>query len=71
MELDNQQYCIAYKYRHLIKFLDMNSQKITSIMDLKDLYFSDAHNNLLLLNEKDLLIVGSYNLLIIDIQKKK
>ena len=39
LELDNQQYCIAYKYRHLIEFLDMKSQEITSIMNLKDFYF--------------------------------
>ena len=71
LELDNQQYCIAYKYDHLIKFLDMKSQKITSIMDLKKFYFSDAHNHLLLMNERDLFIAGSDTLLIIDIQKKE
>ena len=40
-------------------------------MDLKDFYFSHAHNHLLLMNERDLFIAGSDILLIIDIQKKE
>ena len=39
IELDNKKYCIALKYRHQIRFLDMNSKKITSIMDLKNFFF--------------------------------
>ena len=66
-ELDDKEYCISFKYSHLIKFLDMNSQKITGIIKLNDFYFSQSHNEILLMNKKDLLAAGHNNIIIIDI----
>ena len=31
-ELDNKQYCIALEFTHIIKFLDMNSEKVIGII---------------------------------------
>ena len=69
-EINNHQYCISLRYNKSIKFLDMNSKKITKIINL-NLYFSDSHNQFLLMNEKDLFVSGQKSICIIDIQQKE
>ena len=70
VELDNNQYIISMKYNNMIQFLDMNSQKIIDIIKC-DNNFTDAKNELILMNNNDLLVSENQSIIIIDINKKK
>ena len=70
IELDNNQYIIALKYKKEIQFLDMNSKKITKSIAI-NISFSDSKNQMLLMNKNDLLVAGNKNIIIIDIIKKE
>ena len=70
IELGNKEYCLALEYAQKIQFLDMNSKKITENINC-NIYFSDSHNSLLLMNNNDLLVAGQEEILIIDVHKKK
>jgi len=71
-ELDDKQYCLAFKYNDLIKFLDWNKKAITSVIKFeKNFSFSDSKNQLLLMNKNDLLVIGQKNIIIIDTNNKE
>ena len=69
-EINNLQYCIYVKYANEIRFLDMNSKKITKTIYL-DVYHSDSYNKFLLMNEKDLFFLGINSISIIDVHQKE
>ena len=69
IELNNNQYIICFKYEHMIQFLDMNSKKIIKI--IKWDFFSYFKNNMILMNENDLFLLGKNKIAILDIQKKE
>ena len=68
-ELDNNQYCISLKYSKKVQFLDMNLKIIINEIQIGS-YFSDSKNQLLLMNEKDLFVLGKEEIFIIDAQKE-
>ena len=71
-ELDEKQYCLSFKYKKLIKFLDWNKKQITGTIRFEDDFWSSqSKNQLLLMDKKDLLVAGQINIIIIDIQKKE
>jgi hypothetical protein len=70
-ELDDNQYCIIFKYNNLIRFLDWNKKEITSTIKFDNFWISDSINQLLLMNKNDLLVAGQTNIIIIDTQKKE
>jgi len=71
-ELDDKQYCIAFGFNHLIKFLDWNKKEITEVIKFENnFYFSDSKNQLLLMNKNDLLVIGQKNIIIIDTKNKE
>ena len=71
VELDDNQYCVCFRYDNLIKFLDMNLKNITSKIEFKlnNFHITLSKNQLILINNNDLLLAGDKNLYIIDIQK--
>ena len=73
VELDDNQYCVSFCYRNLIKFLNMNLKNITSKIEfeLNYIHITSSKNQLILINNNDLLLAGDKNLYIIDIQKKE
>ena len=74
-ELDDKQYCLFFKLEKLIKFLDWNKKKITHTIKIKNNNdpFStiSPKNQLLLINERDLFVVGEKHISIIDIKNKE
>jgi WD40 repeat protein len=70
-ELDNNQYCISLKYSGLIEFLDMNSKKIIKTIQCENFFTTDKNNQLLLMNKKDLFVIGKESIKIVDIRKKE
>ena len=70
-ELDNKQYCITLEFSRMIKFLDMNSKKVTNIIKLEKFPISDTKTQLLKMNKNDLFVAGDKKIMIIDIQKKE
>ena len=71
-ELDDKQYCIAFEYEKLIKFLDWNKKEITGVIKFGDnFYCSDSKNQLLIMNKNDLFVVGAKEIFIIDINNKE
>ena len=71
-ELDDNQYCLSFKYKKLIKFLDWNKKEITKTIKFDDnFYSSDSKNQLLLMNNNDLFVIGAKNIIIIDIKNKE
>ena len=53
----------------MIQFLDMDSKKIIKI--IKWDFFSNFKNNMILMNENDLFLLGKNKIAILDIQKKE
>ena len=70
VELDNNEYIIAFKYDKIIQFLNMKSKTITKTIKCY-FFFSDSQNNMLLMNKNDLFLLGSQEIFILDIQKKE
>ena len=70
-EIDNNQYCIALKFNNLLQFLDMNLNQITATIQCSSFYFSESKNKLLLMNKKDLFLIGKYEIVLVDIKKKQ
>jgi len=71
-ELDDKQYCIAFQFNRLIKFLDWNKKAIISVIKFENNFsFSDSKNQLLLMNKNDLLVIGQKNIIIIDTKSKE
>ena len=71
-ELDDNQYCLSFKFIKLIKFLDWNKKEITKTIKFDDnFYSSDSKNQLLLMNKNDLFAIGSKNIIIIDTKCKE
>ena len=68
-EIGNNQFAFAFKYKYTLQFFDMNSKKITKI--LQYFSFSDSTNGLILMNNKDLLVAGQSSIYIVDIEKKE
>ena len=55
----------------MIKFLDMNSKKITGVIKKDNFPISDTKTQLLKMNKNDLFVAGNKKIMIIDIQKKE
>lgn len=71
-ELDDNQYCLSFKFKKLIKFLDWNKKEITKTIKFDDnFYSSDSKNQLLLMNKNDLFAIGAKNIIIIDTKCKE
>ena len=70
VELDDNQYCVSFRFEQLIKFLDMNLKNITHVINTNKIFSSDSKNQIFLMNKNDLLLAGNGNILIIDVQKK-
>ena len=70
IELNNNQYIICFQYHKMVQFLDMNSKKITNIIHY-DFSFSSFKDNMILMNENDLFLLGKDKIAILDIQKKE
>ena len=71
-ELDDKQYCLSFKYEHLIKFLDWDKKKIISTIKIDELFaFTYSANQLHLINKKDLFLIGESKITIIDTKKKE
>jgi len=73
-ELDNNQYCLFFKYEGFIKFLDWNKKKKTGTIKIKNnlsLLSIPSEKQLLLINERDLFVIGSKNIIIIDTKNKE
>ena len=70
-EIDNNKYCIALKFNDLLQFLDMNLNKITGTIECSSFSFSESKNKLLLMNKKDLFLIGKYDIVLVDIKKKQ
>jgi hypothetical protein len=70
VELDDNQYCVSFRFEQLIKFLDMNLKNITHVINTNKIFSSDSKNQIFLMNKNDLLLAGKSDILIIDVQKK-
>ena len=68
-DIGNNQFAFADKYNNILQFFDMNSKKITKI--LQYFSFSDSTNGLILMNNKDLLVACESSIYIVDIEKKE
>ena len=71
IELDNNKFIISLKEHEKIQFLDMNFSKITKTMKLDKFCIGSSINELILMNDIDLFVVGEMGIIIIDIQKKE
>ena len=69
VELDDNQYCVNFRFEQLIKFLDMNLKNITHVINTNKIFSSDSKNQIFLMNKNDLLLAGKSDILIIDVQK--
>ena len=69
IELDNNEFCLFLTFEKKIQFLDMNTKKITENIKF-NIYTSYSKNSLLLMNNKDILVAGDKQMLVIDAQKK-
>jgi hypothetical protein len=70
-EIDDNKYCISLVFNGVIQFLDMDSKKITHTIRCYDFGNSKSKNKLVLMNEKDLFLVGQREIAIIDIINKE
>ncbi len=71
-ELGNNIYCISLVYNNIVRILNMNSKEIIeTFIPEYDFSFSESKNKILLMNKKDLLLVGKKKFIILDIQKKE
>ena len=70
-ELDNNKFIISLKEHEKIQFLDMNFSKLTKTMKLDKFCIGSSKNELILMNDIDLFVVGEMGIIIIDIQKKE
>ena len=71
VELDNNEYIIAFKYDKMIQFINKKSKKITKTIKCNNFFFSNSKKIMLLMNKNDLFLLGNQEILILDIQKKE